>query len=144
VQSQLAGNDSAGKGFQKMYFISTHFEAKWIHSRSICQSYGMEIASFESLNEADNFMKLCNSSGSQFQKVNYIGAVTTISGSKNAWLWIQSGKRIGFNLKFAKGEPTNTNKNEYCLSVMHDNGICAFNDADCNQLDSKFICQTKQ
>jgi len=102
----------------------------------------MEILSFQSSDEADHVMKLLKSKLLPQEVVGYfIGAVTIKPGTRTSWYWVQSGKRVDFAMKFMAGDPNNGGDDEKCLSLVHVNGNCSFNDSSCTLGGAYFLCQ---
>jgi hypothetical protein len=133
--------------YQKTYYLPKSFLTEWQHARGICQQYGMEIISFESSEEANNFLDIV-------EKYNlhetppywiYIGGMTNVLKSKSDWYWMNSGNKVNYELKWGPGEPNNNNGREYCLDIgrynVDDKNLPFFNDAGCYSKSYMFVCQ---
>lgn len=117
---------------------------------NICHSYGMEFLSLDSGQEAEKFLKLCESNKNLFDKWTHIGGITKVALSTTEWFWVETGKKVNFQLSFMPGEPNDgggTGVNEMCLSfTFNDDGKLLFNDIKCYEYgihSYKFVCQTK-
>lgn len=129
--------------YGKNYWISTHFKASWDQANNICHSRGMEFLSLETLEEANQFFKLCEENASLFDKFTHIGALTTVAKSKTDWYWVNSGQKINYVLNFLPNQPDNANNNEMCLSIGMPPKNYSFNDIPCSGTQYKFICQSR-
>lgn len=128
---------------EKTYFLSCHFTVNWVHTRSICKAYDMDVLSLDSAEEADAFLSLCYSMSSIFGWQTHIGGMTTEAKSLTNWYWVVTNKKINFPMNWAPGEP-NDLKSEKCLGVVkeHSDGKFYFNDLPCaDGTKYKFVCQ---
>lgn len=126
----------------KFYFVPRHFQTTWENARSICRSYNMEIATFETLEEMQVVSDLCKDNENIMTPYVHVGGMTTREGTKESWFWIVTGKRINYNMPWADGEPNNDEDSQFCLALGTKNFL--FDDIDCfGRSESKFICQYK-
>lgn len=130
----------------KSYFVPRYFQTQWYQTKSICAAYGLEIVSFDSLEEVQNILQLCKQNTNLLNGQTHVGGMTLEGKSLDKWYWVETGKRIGFSLPFAANEPNFDGGNEYCLSLSRDiNHNFAFNDINCSGSDeTKFICQKRE
>jgi hypothetical protein len=139
------GESNCEQEYEKTYWLSTHFEAHWIEAKMICSNFGLEFVSIDSINESNHLLGLCDQNISLFDIWTHIGGITTVAGSKTEWYWVESGKKVNFNLKFDKGQPDNKNGIENCLSIGKAPGNFYYNDIPCSGGAAfKFICQSKE
>lgn len=102
----------------------------------------MEFLSLETLEEATFFLALSDKNIAHFDDLTHIGATTTVGRNPDKWYWVNSGKRIDFNLKYAPGEPNFAGNVEFCLSVGKNPGNFMFHDLNCyGAYEKKFVCQ---
>lgn len=138
----LEGTTACGNSYGKTYYVSQVFKTFWIHTRAICQSYGMEIVSLETLNEANSFFTLCDKNIGLFEEFTHVGGFTSVGKSLDKWYWVNSGRRIDFPLKFAPNQPDFAGNAEFCMSVVKRPGGFVFSDVYCTTYyENKFICQ---
>lgn len=128
---------------KKDYFIPRYFEVEWVHTRSICAAYGMEIVSFDSKNEMDSFLELCKQKATLFKTQTHVGGMTLEGKSLDKWYWVNSGNKVSYSLPFGPNEPNNDGGREFCLSIFRTpSNVFAFNDIGCSGSDlNKFVCQ---
>lgn len=122
----------------KTYYIPKHFEASWVNAHSICKDFGLEMATFETLNEYNAVRELCKANSDKFTDYVHVGGMTITGNSTDDWYWL-TGQKISFNLTWTDGEPSFRDKNEFCLSLVKGNFL--FNDIRCSGVNKKFICQ---
>lgn len=103
----------------------------------------MDVLSLETAAEADMFLGLCQANASFFEQWTHVGGITLAGKNRSTWYWVNSGKRIHYDLKFGHGQPDNAGNNEYCLSIgKGPDNIFYFNDITCYAIyEFKFICQ---
>lgn len=104
----------------------------------------MEILSVETKPEADYLMGVLKNSTHLLdgETIFHIGGISFTPKSKKDWYWVNSGKKVGFPMYFAEGQPDYTNGIESCLSFIKFHVDYGFNDIPCfGQWDRKFICQ---
>lgn len=137
----VEGTTSCGNAYAKTYYISHVFKTHWTHARSICQSYGMEFLSLETLQEQNSFFKLCENKADLFEDWTFIGGYTIEGKSLDKWYWVNSGKRIDYSLTFGHGMPDFGWNQEFCLCLGKQTKTFFMNDALCQGFEKKFICQ---
>ena len=122
----------------KSLYISKTEKATWANSQVICNSYGMELASFDIPNEIEflltGYEKLTNKPSN-----TWIGY--TDEGQEGIW----TNNKINLlpkNVGFHNGEPSNSEGKEHCLEVCFLNNQYKFNDNQCFRLHH-FICELK-
>lgn len=103
----LGGTYSDGRPYEKTYYMPSFMKTTWVNVRPFCQSFGMEILSLETYDEAVNFMKLCEYNYYIMDTNTYIGGYTTQLKNPNTWYWVNSGRKIDYNLAFGLGMPDN-------------------------------------
>lgn len=133
------------ENYSKTYYIPRFLRSSWIHMRSVCTSFGMEVLSLDTEDEYDHFMRLCLKKSSFFDGASLIGAVTNSRLGADGWFWLNSGERISYALDWAKDEPNFSGNVEFCLSMKMYGSVFKFNDVSCNrQHELQFICQQSQ
>lgn len=131
--------------YEKVYYLSRHFQALWTNTRAACVAYGMDTLSLETLEEANHFLALCQQNAGFFDQWTHVGAIALAAKSTNFWYWVNSGKRITYPMKFLPGQPDNAGGRELCLSIGKDPSGFRFNDLNCyGNHDFKFVCQKSQ
>jgi hypothetical protein len=139
-----AGESSSNQQYEKTYWLSTHFQVFWHQAKTLCSSYGLEFVSVDSIKESNHFLGLCEQNIGLFDLWTHIGGLTTVGGSRTEWYWVESGKKLNFNLKFGAGQPDNAGGDEMCLSLGRAPGNFFYNDIPCYGVHAyKFICQSK-
>ena len=136
--SSSDGLDEKSSEYKKSYYIPRYFRSSWVNSRSICIAYGFDIASFETQQEANAVVNLCKKQPNLLEYFTYIGAIKISNQQSNGWYWVNSGKKLSFeipeeNLDFAGRE-------EWCLALGPANNFL-LNDVHCNGYEFKFLCQ---
>lgn len=136
------GKDEDGNEIKKIYFLSKHLKASWAEVGGICNAYGMEFVSLETLNESEKFLQSCTEKYQEFDDHVHVGAISHDGNSKNGFYWMNSGKRINYPLEFGRGEPNNYGGKEFCLSIQkQDTDVFLYNDINCSDSFNQFICQ---
>jgi hypothetical protein len=104
----------------------------------------MEFVSLETKSEADYFLSVCDKNIAQFtDEYTHIGGMTMVG--KTGWHWVNSGKRIDYQLKWLSGQPDFYAANEFCLSIHKRAGDFSFNDLNCfGAFESRFVCQKNE
>lgn len=125
------------------YYLPRYFNSSWQNARSICRSYDMDFLTLETEAEANIFLELCRDHAGLFEDYAHIGGITTKGGSTNDWFWVNSGKKVSYQLKWAESEPDNGyGGTELCLSIVRKPGdTFYFNDIRCNESVTQFVCQ---
>lgn len=138
MNSSLDIIDEQGKSNKKIYFVSTSFRANWMNAQSFCKSYGMDLASIESEEEAKYFLKSCENKNTAFEEHSQIGGVLM----HDHWFWITSHQKVNFKLTF-KGNKNSKNDGECLQLVKGTNLIFGFGRTNCfsNNDAKKFVCQ---
>jgi hypothetical protein len=114
-----------------------------MYSRQLCQSYGLEIVSLETKAEFDHFLGLCSKENTQFDEYTHIGAMTLVG--KTGWHWVNSGKRIDYQLKWLSGQPDFYASADFCMSVVKRGTEFSLADIYCyGAYDTKFVCQRNE
>ena len=121
----------------KIYYVPRHFGATWINARNICINYGLDIATFETLDELNAVREMCKTNLSKMKGYIYIGGMATNARSTEDWYWVTTGEKINFTMKWIEGEP-NFSGPEFCLSMGRSEYL--FNDIHCESYSNKFIC----
>ena len=133
-------------GYKKSYYVSKFFKANWHRAKAFCKAFDLELATFETSEEAANFLN--NQPFIKFiENYDYISVVVDGFGftptSSTEWYSTNTGVKIPYNLQWLAGEPNYYGNDEYCLSVakQNKNGPLGFNDYPCNEYPTRFICQ---
>lgn len=122
-----------------------------------CKSSEMELLIFYTqdeynffvnhVSEASNFNKYyVNSEFKSSRFLIYFGAVNKVLGSKNGWLFYETGKTIDYELNWETGQPNNYNNNQFCATFVAVETAPAgyqLNDYQCfgPQYKYSFVCQ---
>lgn len=109
----------------------------------------MEIATFKTLNEANNILNILNTHPAVSQNRYQVGGVTLTPRSKTDWYWITTGNLVFYELPFSPGEPDDRWGMEFCLEIYRSqaNISFGFNDCVCDNYpkapdpEASFICQ---
>lgn len=117
-----------------------------MNANSFCHSLGMELASFDSNDEADWFADIFVNSG-KIVEVDWcfiagIRMFPDATKSKENWFWINSGKKINYPISWHVGQPDNNNGYQWCLGVTKNgNRTNFYADIECYHREESFICQ---
>ncbi|KAG5675478.1 hypothetical protein PVAND_005379 [Polypedilum vanderplanki] len=131
--------------YKKTFFSPRYFISNWINARIICQNYGLELATFSTLEEfnavPEMFYEFVNSLITPSNI--YVNGMTLTPKSSDDWYWVNPQQKIGWSLPWCSGEPNNfEDKGEWCLSVSRNSdGTLCFNDMPCSVIESSFLCQ---
>jgi len=126
--------------------VSRYATADWFGAKALCKSFDLELATFETLIEAEKFIQVAKEN--QFIKTKiyphvFVDGMTLTPNSATDWYWTRTGEKIPFTLPWKVGEPNFAfNGTEYCISVFlqaPDN--LGFNDVRCQIEETRFICQ---
>ena len=126
--------------------MSRYTTADWFGAKALCKSFGLELATFETLTEAETFIQVAKEN--QFIKTNVhphflVDGMTLTPNSTTDWYWTKTGEKIPFPLPWREGEPNFAfDGTEYCISVFlqaPDN--LGFNDVRCQIEERPYICQ---
>ncbi|KAL7036620.1 hypothetical protein ACKWTF_008877 [Chironomus riparius] len=135
-----------GSEYQKSYYFPIHFRTNWGIAKSLCSSFGLELATMETRAEADSFLDIVEF----HQTIRSLGLVwilidgiTSVPRSTTEWFWTKSGNKISFMLPWNPGQPDFYNNRELCLTVGKGNPShrFGFNDWPCWDTATPFICQ---
>lgn len=140
---------SNGKEYQKSYFYPRILKGDWAQSKLLCKGFDLELATFETLNEAFQFLSMIasfNASASlPTPKYFYTDGFTLTIGSVDDWYWTKNGNKVSFDIPWAPYEPNSNHGLEYCLSVGKASLSqgWGFNDVHCQHENKTFpfICQ---
>lgn len=116
----------------------------WGEARAICKSYGLELMTLETLQEANLFLTMADNH-SYFRTVNgicsSIDATTLTSKSPTDWYWSQTGKKVSFQIPWFPGEPGGAP--EFCLGICRASSTIKFgyHDIPCDTWVYRFVCQ---
>jgi hypothetical protein len=126
-----------------MYFVSRNAMVTAGVLRAVCKSYNMDSLSIDSLEEFEALKEILSQNDFQYvRKKLHFGAIATVALTTTDWYSLSSGKRLPFPIKFTRGNPSNNEKDEYCLEADYSDGL-AFNDISCTTLTRNFICERK-
>ncbi|CAG9809169.1 unnamed protein product [Chironomus riparius] len=130
--------------YKKSYYVSKSFKANWDVAKAICRSFDLELATFETLEEFQNFEKILESTN-PFSDIAHVDGITTKLGSFSDWYWTNSGAKIPYSLLWNPTQPDNgKGSEEACLSLQKFQGKYGFNDYFCSKQATVFICQKTQ
>ena len=125
--------------------MSKYLRTNWLKAKSICKSFDLELASFETLAEAENFINIAKnhpfviSYGGNHMLVD---GMTDTPNTKTEWFWTKTGTKVSYSLPWQKGEPNFLNEGEYCLAISaHEPSTLGFNDIPCQLGLIAFVCQ---
>ncbi|CAG9798113.1 unnamed protein product [Chironomus riparius] len=146
VLGTLNGIDKCGTRYQKAYFYPRYISATWIEAKAICQTYGMELASFKTLAEANAVITLVEMNADLKNRDNlwiFINGVALAAQSKTEWYWTDSGQKIDFVIPWLINQPDTNGGTEWFLSIGKHNKEqrTAFNDIPGNNFVGIFLCQ---
>lgn len=121
-------------------------KSDWSAAASGCHSADLEFLSLNTANEADNFFKLAK--GYKYKQslgtVIHVGGQIAAGKKSDDWVWMETGEKICYEMKFAKGQPNKIGV-EKCLAIgnTQQNGstLSGFHDVPCEKLAKKFFCQ---
>ena len=127
---------SKDSAYLKHFYIPKFAKSDWIAARSICQSYGLEFATFSSLTEVNSLKYL---DGKDYI---LIGGTTSTGKSLSDWYWVTTGEKINFEIPWYPGEPSFSSENENCMNLIKSgSNEYKFNDAPCDDARLPFICE---
>jgi hypothetical protein len=143
VVTNLFEARQTGWKYRKVYYISKFFKSSWAEAKAVCQAFNLELATFETLTEYQNFQKLLEKTNPFPSSVDmvHVDGMTTKPGSTSDWYWTNSGVKIPYCLQWNPGQPDNANGDEACLTIRKSNGKYAYNDYFCSGGLTYFICQ---
>jgi len=103
------------KSYKKTYYISKYFESNWAEAKGICKAFDLELATFETLHEAESFFKTQAEADPfppyswylPYNNYAHIDGMTTILGSSSDWYWTNSGIKIPYTMSWAFEQPNN-------------------------------------
>jgi len=104
----------------------------------------MEFVSLETLDEANNFLRLLKESNAVYDDWIALGAITTTPRSVDRYTWVTSGEKVTYHLRFGPGQPDFYQDKELCLSAgsqLWGGGDFYYNDYDCYVNSKTFVCQ---
>jgi len=125
--------------------VSRYTTADWFGAKALCKSFGLELATFETLTEAETFIQVAKEN--QFIKANIhphviVDGMTLTPRSITDWYWTRTGEKIHFTLPWRKNEPSFQGDIEYCMSLfLHEAHDLGFNDIRCQNEALPYICQ---
>ncbi|CAO1420784.1 unnamed protein product [Diamesa tonsa] len=123
----------------KSLYVSKTEKASWAKSHDICKSIGMELATFDLPNEAEQL--LVNYRLYSTKKTNvWVG----YTDENHEGVWISNkGKLMHENISFHDGEPNNYDGVEHCLAIaLYSNNQYKYNDIHCS-LIRHIMCEHK-
>lgn len=100
----------------KVYLISKESEG-WVKAAANCHKSNLEFATLETKEESEALGKILeNTTRNNLDLFIHVGGVVEYGGSRNDWVWLETGKKIAFDLNFFPTEP-NLPYLENCLAV---------------------------
>lgn len=129
-----------GKKF-KVFYIPRFLRSRWSGARSICKTYGMDIATFETSKQMIAVSEMCTKNSEKITTgAAHVGATTLTGGSKTDWYWVTTGEKISYSIKWLPFEPNNVGGAEQCLLIGGEEFL--YNDINCNGPNEyQFICE---
>lgn len=137
---------AGANGQEDKYFLPRFFKVEWQHARSICQSYGMEILTLESVTEQNYLLNLLKQHSALFGVHEWIniGAMTTTCASRDLWYWVVTGSKVSSPIKWATDVPNCVNDNKMCMALgKFEDENFYFVDIWCSGQSHKFLCKQK-
>ena len=118
-------NTESGKE-RKNYYITKDIMSDWSSASKYCEERGMNLATFESFEEANYFNSIAG-------KEVWVGITDAVKEGE----FIQVTGTPAPSLPWNAGEPNDYENNEDCVQSGYDGG---FNDHDCS-LVMRFACE---
>jgi hypothetical protein len=128
--------------YEKTFWYPTLYKGTWIEAAVICRSFGMDLFTLYSQDEANHFYQILEKNTQLFPTYMYIGGVTVILKTKTEWFWLDTNEKVNFPMRFLAGDPNNLGGNEKCLGMIISGGSYYFIDVMCNAVSVKFVCQS--
>jgi len=140
------GRTNNNIGYKKTYYLSRLFQATWVDAKTICKAFDLELATFETSDEASNFINresVKNFFDGFDDHFVFVDGVGLTPKSLTDWYWTNSGEKIPYSMQWNAGEPNYHQNYEYCLSIgkISKNEKIGFNDYRCWEYPKHFICQ---
>jgi hypothetical protein len=125
--------------------MSRYDTADWFGAKALCKSFGLELATFETLTEAETFIQMAKEfyliKGNAHPYV-IIDGMTLTPLSTTDWYWTRTGEKIPFTIPWREGEPNFMNDIEYCMAlILQEQFSIGFIDFPCQTYEHPFICQ---
>jgi Lectin C-type domain len=133
-------NDQSQK-YAKHYFAPKFLRGSWIQAKMICESYGMDLAGFETNDEHNAVKQMVNQHKKLFTTYIFVDGMRSSMDndlSKTDW-WYSDSKKINYAMQWSPGEPNL--HTQRCLCISSSNGL--FFDIDCSvhYANQSFMCQ---
>ena len=137
----IGGRTYKDVGYTKTYYYSKLFKVNWVEAKAICKAFDLELATFETSEEAKNFLNITANFEHHYVLVD---GIALTQESPTDWYWTNSGKKIPYDIEWADGEPNYYEAEERCLSIGIGNKkkYLGFNDYQCWSDTIPFICET--
>lgn len=125
----------------KTFYLPRYMKLTWPAVRSVCKSYGMDIGTFDTLDELNAFISMGRNHVPKLGGSYHVGAVTLTPKSPNDWFWVTTGEKINYQLPWASGQPDTHRGVQYCLRIILPD--YTFDDFDCDHVSGSigFLCQ---
>jgi hypothetical protein len=118
ISNSTGGFTNDGAEYQKTFFIPRYSTAHWAESKGICKSHGFELATFETLQEAQALLTMTENH-SFVKPINgiwfWVNGITLLPKTATSWYWADTGNKISFPIPWISGQPSNTE--QYCLGI---------------------------
>lgn len=102
----------------------------------------MELMSFETEQEQNHVLYLCNQNRNLFDQYTHIDGISMVAASNAHWYWTNTGNKVNFALNFPAGEPNNHLGVQMCLALDKQPGQFMYNDINCHgKHEERFVCQ---
>lgn len=130
-----------------------NFKAMWMASFSWCAANDLQLVTFETQDEYDNFLALVKAKRSSHllqlkssgggEVLLYLGGYCKTPGQLTGWIWYGPGKPTSVNWGWQKNQPDNWQNAEWCMNYKYDAtvGLWAMNDLPCNMYNLPPVCQ---
>jgi Lectin C-type domain len=143
-KSLVAEGYGNGERYRKIYFLSKRSE-NWVKAAANCRANKLEIVSLETKNETQAFLSYIMREASNIGEGNYvhIGAVTKLLGTRNDWVWLESGRDVQIDIPWATGQPDNYGGSESCMSLKIELMKPLAHDLMCGSFPFRYVCQKK-
>lgn len=135
--------EPSGASYIKSYWVPRQFRATWMMTRSICQAYGFDIVSLDTLAEMEAVVRMCEDNRILFTECVHVGAMAGTGRSTTDWYWVNSNSRVSYDLPWMDNQPDFYGNVEICMCLGSYKQF-RVNDISCyGSWESTFICESK-
>lgn len=128
----------------KTYYIPKSVRLDWIGAKESCESFEMELATLETLSEANAVIDMCETTSYNIiGRYPMIDGVSLVKQSGTDWYFLNTGEKVAYTIPWQVNQPDYAGGNEMCMSLLGEanDRIFRFNDVPCKGLPGTFICQ---